>query len=106
MGFLRPGVLILGIALLVPAFPARGGWLDVFSGELRQARQELGGKQEALASLGQPMIGNTVPEFGIQHLMLAEPPPESPFVQLDLGAVRAFDTVALFPAVVDFQGVT
>ncbi len=81
-------------------------WLDAFSGDLRTARAELLRTQQALAALGQPMIGNTVPEFGIQQRMMEEPPPESPFVQVDLGSSRSFDMVALIPAVVDFQGVT
>jgi hypothetical protein len=33
-------------------------------------------------------------------------PPESPFVQVDLGASQAFDIVALVPAIVDFQSLT
>lgn len=52
------------------------------------------------------MVGNTVPEFGIQHIMLEEPPPESPFVQLDLRKTHDIDTVAIVPAVIDFQGST
>lgn len=31
------------------------------------------------------MIGQTVPEFGVQHGMLLDMPPEPPFVQMDLG---------------------
>lgn len=91
---------------LLLASCADAAWLDAFSSDLQTARQELGRAAKALDALGQPMIGNTVPEFGIQQRMMEEPPPESPFVQLDLGASRNFDTVALIPAVVDFQGVT
>lgn len=94
---------LLTMLLLAPGVEA--AWLDVFSGELKVARAELQRTEKALEALGQPMIGNTVPEFGIQHVMLAEPPPESPFVQVDLGKRRRIDTVALVPAVVDFQGV-
>jgi signal transduction histidine kinase len=94
---------LLTMLLLAPGVEA--AWLDVFSGELKAARAELQRTEKALEALGQPMIGNTVPEFGIQHVMLAEPPPESPFVQVDLGERRRIDTVALVPAVVDFQGV-
>lgn len=83
----------------------QGAWLEHFSGELRAAHDALREAETGLTSLGEPMIGNTVPEFGVQHIMLAEPPPESPFVQVDLGRRRRLDTVALVPAVVDFQGV-
>lgn len=94
------------LCLLLLASGVEASWLDVFSGELKEARVELGQTEKALAELGQPMIGNTVPEFGLQHVMLAELPPESPFVQVDLGSSQTFDSVALIPAVVDFQGVT
>ena len=96
--------LFLFLELLVPGATA-GGW-DAFSASLARSRTELRQAEEELAALGEPQIGNTVPEFGIQHIMLAEPPPESPFVQVDFGASRRFDTVALIPAVVDFQGLT
>lgn len=85
---------------------AHGAWTDAFVPGLGPAREELRAVHAQRMALGEPLIGNTVPEFGIQHIMLAEPPPESPFVQVDLGATRTFDTVALIPAVVDFQGVT
>lgn len=98
-------VLFSMLSLLSLVTGSQAAWLDGFSGELREARALLRQAETELDALGQPMIGNTVPEFGIQHVMLAEPPPESPFVQVDLGERRRIDTVALVPAVVDFQGV-
>ncbi len=106
IGGLNHRLLVWLFLLLATAPLAHGGWAELFSGELKRTSAELHEKQSALALMDQPMIGNTVPEFGIQHVMLAEPPPESPFVQIDLGTSRRFDTVALIPAVVDFQGVT
>lgn len=76
------------------------------SAELSRTEREIGEKQASLKALGEPMIGQTVPEFGLQHSMLLDSPPESPFVQLDLGDSVAFDLVALVPAVVDFQSLT
>lgn len=75
--------------------------LEHFSVELSEAQASLRWKKAELASLGEPQVGNTVPEFGIQHVMLAEPPPESPYVHVDLGKRRRLDMVALVPAVVD-----
>lgn len=95
---------LFGIFLLTQGVEA--SWLDVFSLELKEARVELFQAEQAIDELGQPMIGNTVPEFGSQSAMLEEPPPASPFVQVDLGSSRRFDTVAILPAVVDFQGAT
>lgn len=66
------------LSLLLLAQGAEAAWLDAFSGELKEARAELLRAEKALESLGQPMIGNTAPEFGIQHRMMEEPPPESP----------------------------
>jgi signal transduction histidine kinase len=96
----------LSLSILLLALRAQGAWLDVFSSDLKEARSELLRTEKALDALGQPMIGNTVPEFGIQQRMMEAPPPDSPFVHIDLGELRSFDTVALIPAVVDFQGVT
>jgi len=84
---------------------AMADW-EWMSAELRAAERETQAKRSALNALGEPMIGQTVAEFGLQHSMLLEAPPESPFVQVDLGVSRAFDTVALVPAVVDFQSLT
>jgi hypothetical protein len=88
---------LLCVLLIVPG--AGAAWLEPFSSDLTDTRRQLQRAESALAALGQPMIGNTAPEFGIQHRMLEVPPPESPFVQMDLGASRGFDTVALIPAV-------
>lgn len=97
---------ILAAALLLAAMPrVRGeeamlGW---FSPELRHVERELAEKKRALAALGEPVVGQTVPQFGFQHLQMPAPPPESPFVQLDLGTSQRMDTIALVPAIVDFQ---
>jgi signal transduction histidine kinase len=92
--------------LLCMSSPLYADWRDLVSADLRSARRSLERVKSEIDALGQPMIGNTVPEFGIQHRMLAEPPPVSPFVQLDLGQELTFDTVALVPALVDFQSIT
>lgn len=84
---------------------ARAEW-EWFSAGLRETEQKLALKHSALKVLGEPMIGQTVPEFGLQHSMLLEAPPESPFVQIDLGESLAFDTVVLVPAIIDFQSLT
>ncbi len=97
--------LIPIFGLLAFAAPAKAAWRESFSNALRVAHADLKRTEVELAKMGEPMIGNTVPELGIQHIMLAEPPPESPFVQVDLGERRRLDMVALVPAVVDFQGV-
>lgn len=93
------------LTLLSLSTGLQAAWLEHFSGELRAAQASLRWTKTGLASLGEPQVGNTVPEFGIQHVMLAEQPPESPFVQVDLGKRRRLDMVALVPAVVDFQGI-
>ena len=94
--------LLLLFSLCAPA-EAEWEWL---SAELRQTDAAINVKRATLEALGEPMIGQTVPEFGLQHTMLLDSPPESPFVQLDLGDSLAFDLVALVPAVVDFQSLT
>ncbi len=98
-------VLFCILSLIPLSSGLQAAWFEHFSGELQEAHAALREAETTLTNLGEPMIGNTVPEFGIQHVMLAEPPPESPFVQVDLGNRRRLDTLALVPAVVDFQGV-
>lgn len=82
-----------------------GAWLRWFSPALRELDQRQVQAQKELDVLGAPVIGQTVPEFGIQHSMLAEPPPVSPWVQVDLGESRNFDAIGLLPAMVDSQSV-
>lgn len=82
-----------------------GTWLRWFSPALRELDQHLTEARKELTALGAPVIGQTVPEFGIQHTMLAKAPPVSPWVQIDLGESHRFDMVALLPAMVDFQSV-
>jgi signal transduction histidine kinase len=83
-----------------------GEWLDFFSAELRTNQRQIADLRQQLENLPEPMIGNTAAEFGIQHLMLKQPPPVAPFVQIDLGQSLPFDRVVLVPALVDFQSVT
>ncbi|GAA5143710.1 hypothetical protein GCM10023213_32190 [Prosthecobacter algae] len=75
---------VFTVCLLSFAEGAQATWLEGLSGDLRKALGLRNGVVKELAGFGEPMIGNTVAEFGIQHIMLAEPPPESPFVQIDL----------------------
>ncbi len=97
------GCFWLGASLLPAA--EEGAWLRGFSPALRALDQRHSEAQKELDALGAPTVGQTAPEFGMQHGMLAAPPPVSPWVQIDLGASYPFDTVALLPALVDFQAV-
>jgi signal transduction histidine kinase len=108
MGWARQGGnamrLVCLVLLLLPAgLWGQTSWLDIFSPELRGAKRELVEAQAQLRAMGEPMVGNTVDELGAQHTMLEAPPPASPFVQVDLGESRQFDTVVLIPAAVDYQ---
>ncbi len=93
------------VALMLLALSARGeeGVLGWFSLELRKVQREFVAKRSSLAALGEQVVGPTAPQLGFQHLQLVAPPPESPWIQLDLGSSQQIDTIALIPAVVDFQ---
>ncbi|CAN5887685.1 hypothetical protein BH11VER1_BH11VER1_06590 [soil metagenome] len=80
-----------------------GAWLRWFSPALRALDLRHREAQKELDALGAPPVGQTAPEFGLQHAMLSTPPPVSPWVQIDLGESRPFETIALLPALVDFQ---
>lgn len=97
------GCFWLGVSPLPAA--EEGAWLRWFSPALRALDQRHTEAQKELEALGAPTVGQTAPEFGIQHTMLAAPPPVSPWVQIDLGESRSIDTIALLPALVDFQSV-
>lgn len=100
---LLAGCCWLGVSPLAAA--EEGAWLRWFSPALRTLDQRHAEARKELEALGSPTVGQTAPEFGIQHTMLAAPPPVSPWVQIDLGESRAIDTIALLPALVDFQSV-
>ena len=53
--------------------------------------------------MGDLVVGNTVPQLGFQTNQKPAPPPESPWVQVDLGSAQKLDTIALVPVIVDFQ---
>lgn len=101
-----PAVFLITLLMLFPATVwAERDWRSWFSSELRQARAMQQLDRAALAALGETVVGNTVPQFGYQHVQVTTPPPEAPWVQLDLGQSQAMDTIALIPALVDFQPV-
>jgi signal transduction histidine kinase len=56
-----------------------------------------------LEALGSPTLGQTVAEFGYQHPRLSAPPLVPAWVQVDLGATRTLEAVALIPAQVDWR---
>ncbi|MEY5027263.1 MAG: hypothetical protein RLZZ244_2791 [Verrucomicrobiota bacterium] len=78
-------------------------WLGVWSPALRRGEARHALLREEMSRLGKPMVGNTVAEFGVQHVMVKVPPPMPPYLQVDLGESVSMDTVVLVPAVVDFR---
>ncbi len=91
------------LLLLASTLSLQAEILDWFSADLVVARRDLARARRDLADLGDPVVGNTVPQLGYQHVQMPAPPPESPWVQVDLGSAQTLDTVALIPAIVDFQ---
>ena len=97
---------LLSLALLTaPAVGAGERWLGWFGADLANLNREQADTARALAALGTPVVGQTVPEFGYQHPRLSAPPPASPWVQVDLQTPQPIDWVALIPAQVDWQPV-
>ena len=96
-------LLLLLLLLTTPMSRADSGWLPWFSKDLREAEATQHSLRAALEKLGTPVIGNTVSQFGYQHVQRPVPPVESPMLQVDLGRSVPIDRVALVPALVDFQ---
>ena len=94
---------LLLLSLLTPAPGAESGWLGWFLRDLQEANARRNALLVELEKLGTPVIGNTVPQFGYQHVQRPLPPVESPMIQVDLGTSAVLDRVALVPALVDFQ---
>ena len=94
---------LLLFSVITPAGGAESGWLSWVSQELRETHGRQDVLRGELEKLGTPVIGNTVPQFGYQHLQRPLPPVESPVVQVDLGKLTILNRVALEPALVDFQ---
>jgi signal transduction histidine kinase len=96
--------LILVVAMLgLTRAQAQNGWLRFLHPQLQTLESEVTAGKEELAALGSPVVGQTVPEFGYQLKQMAVPPPESPWLQLDLGEITRIDHIVLVPALVDFQ---
>jgi signal transduction histidine kinase len=105
LGLWRRTSHLLLFMIFAPLCPARADWLELFSHELKETRMRIQQTQAELAILAEPMLGNTVPELGLQHRMMEQPPPAPPFVQVDLGSSELIDSVVLIPALVEFQTV-
>ncbi|MEM9704223.1 MAG: discoidin domain-containing protein, partial [Planctomycetota bacterium] len=73
---------------------------NLFSAELRKARGHVAADRLRYDELGPLRLRLTTPQAGAQLLMRGTPPPQPPWFQLDLGDVRAFDRVALVPAII------
>ncbi len=95
----------LAVLLALSNLAAAGDWRGLFSSELRATERGLEQRRAELVALGDPVVGNTAPQFGYQTNQKPAPPPESPWVQVDLGSSQQIDTIALVPVLVDFQPV-
>ena len=71
-----------------------------FSADLVEARSLLKEKQLLYHELGPLQLRQTVAEAGCQFRMRAAPPPQAPWIQLDLGSKQTFDQIMIVPAIV------
>lgn len=78
---------------------AQSPWLPLFSRELKETEAAILSLQQQIAALPEPKLGNTFEQLGIHHQRLTSPPILPPFVQIDLGESRSFDSVALVPSI-------
>jgi signal transduction histidine kinase len=85
---------------------AQEAWLKWFSPELRELEQKRAAVQRELDALGIPVAGQTVLEIGYQHERLSSPPLAPAWVQVDLLQQQTIDSIALVPALLDWQAPT
>lgn len=95
---------MIGVAMLgLIEARAENAWLRFLNPQLLSLDSEVAAGRKELVALGSPVVGQTVPQFGYQHPQVQVPPPESPWIQLDLGKRTQIDHIVLVPALVDFQ---
>ncbi|MFG0291132.1 MAG: discoidin domain-containing protein [Rhodopirellula sp. JB044] len=95
--------LILMLTLAVFTFCSGGtvlanGW-GVFSAELRKSIARLDELRTEYEELGALRLRQTVQQAGAQLHMGTTPPPQSPWIQLDLGRPQTFDRIVIVPAI-------
>ena len=73
--------------------------LSLLNPELASLRRKQAEVQRELNQLGPMEMGTTCEEVGSQFHMVESPPTVSPWVQLDLGYSRRFDSIMVVPAV-------
>jgi signal transduction histidine kinase len=98
-------IVLIAVPLAVPAVDD-STWLGLLSSELRALDEQRLATRARLEALGQPVIGQTAPQFGHQHQRLSGPPLAPPWVQVDLEEPTLIDRLALIPAVLDWQAAT
>ncbi|WP_404308665.1 discoidin domain-containing protein [Neorhodopirellula lusitana] len=74
--------------------------LTLLSPELRAAESLYEQSQLKFDQLGPLRLRQTAPQVGAQLLMSVSPPPQAPWVQLDLGKKQSFDQIMIVPVVI------
>jgi len=79
-------------------------WWKWFSPELRELERKQKDVTRQLDELGTPVLGQTALQFGFQHARLTRQVTNNfPRIQIELKESQPIDTIALIPALVDWQ---
>lgn len=93
-------ILLFILPVLARQSAAQGDGWGMLSGELREVRELLKDREQRYAALGPYQLRQTVAQAGGQMNMKNAPPPQAPWVQLDLGKVQQFNYIMIVPAII------
>ncbi|MBB3206764.1 signal transduction histidine kinase [Rhodopirellula rubra] len=98
--FFLPFYIPLALTSLLFMSTARADGWGMFSNELRDTQAHLRELTRQYEQLGPLQLRQTVPQAGAQLHMGATPPPQAPWIQLDLGRAESFERIVIVPAIV------
>jgi signal transduction histidine kinase len=99
----RAPIILITLFAALSAEGATEVWWKWLCPELRKTEQRRAAAMEELRALGVPMFGETAAERGYQHNRMPSQPLTASWVQMDLRERRAIDSIALVPALVNWQ---
>ena len=100
------GRTLLILLTLLGSLSSQGAteaWWKWLCPELRKTEQRRAAAIQELDALGVPMVGETTAAMGFQHSRLPSQPLIASWVQVDLRERYTIDSIALFPALVDWK---
>lgn len=88
-------VVFLGVGM---SLIGKESWIAAVSPKLKEVERKLNDAKLGLDKLGDPVVGQTVQQYGYMHAKNSGAADDSRWVQVDLGISAPIDQIALIPA--------